>query len=645
MADIKFGAYSQAVYGEVQKADRPRSTGLTLVPINRYSGRPVPDTDVEYYGNNPKDIVERLYLNGQLANGLINNKLYENGQEVSKEQAQAAPVQNYAAIAGELASLGIRTPVGTGGKPFERDAAAEKKVVETIRANIKAGKPFAEGILGAGILGTNVQAKDLANASDAEIIAFVGGVNKEGVIGANYGINALYDPYSAGLSTEASKNLGYGTGIYGGSGPGQYVRGSRAITESDILALGKIVGNAANDPQAAANASRQLISIFENDSSWVRREQARDALSYGLPGYPGGPEVTSTAAQNAAGATGATDVAGTQKVATIPTKTYTSKDGLEFTDQMAFATYQTGLMAEARAKTEAERLAAEAEAKAAQAEFEKKFKAENAAISLTALFEKYGLGTLAPKVKELAIAGYSDDTITIQLAETPEYKQRFRANEDRRKKGLSVLSPSQYIGLEDDYRQILRAYGLKSFDNDDYVTQFISNDMSTTELTNRVATAVNRVQNADPAVLATLRSYYNIADNDLVSYVLDPEKQFPKIERQVQAAEIGAAAGIQGLTAGISVAEQLAAQGVTKAQAQKGYATIAEVLPTTEKLSDIYKGTLDEYRQLEAEQEVFNTLASAQRKRRALVEREIATFGGASGLSKTSLDQVSRGSF
>jgi len=93
------------------------------------------------------------------------------------------------------------------------------------------------------------------------------------------------------------------------------------------------------------------------------------------------------------------------------------------------------------------------------------------------------------------------------------------------------------------------------------------------------------------------------------------------------------------------VAEQLAAQGVTKAQAQKGYATIADILPTAEKLSDIYKGTLDEYRQSEAEQEIFNTLASAQRKRRALAEREIATFAGGSGLSKTALDQTARGSF
>jgi len=275
----------------------------------------------------------------------------------------------------------------------------------------------------------------------------------------------------------------------------------------------------------------------------------------------------------------------------------------------------------------------------------KKERAQNAIAVLTDRFTKYGLASLVPKIRELAIAGASEDTIALQLQETEEYKQRFRANEDRIKKGLKVLDPGDYLGLEDDYRQILRAYGLKAFDTDDYVQQFIANDISETELSNRVVTAVQRVQNADPAILATLRGYYGISDNDLVAYVLDPNQQFQKIERQVAAAEIGAAAGLQGLKAGVTVAEQLAAQGITKAQAQKGYATIADILPTAEKLSDIYGGTLDEYRQSEAEQEVFNTLASAQRIRRALAEREIATFTGASGLGKTALDKGTRGNF
>ena len=265
--------------------------------------------------------------------------------------------------------------------------------------------------------------------------------------------------------------------------------------------------------------------------------------------------------------------------------------------------------------------------------------------SMADRFNKYGLTGLANKIKELAIAGATEATITLQLQETPEYQQRFAANAERLKKGLAVLTPAEYVNVEDSYRQVLRAYGLRQFDNDAYVRQFIANDMSPTELSNRVVTAVQRVQNADPAIVNQLKQYYGIGATDMVAYVLDPQQQFQKIERQIAASEIGVAAGRQGLQAGVSVAEQLAAQGVSQAEAQKGYATIADILPTAEKLSDIYGTTLDEYRQSEGEQEVFNQLASAQRKRQKLTAREIAAFSGSSGTNKTSLTTSSVGQY
>ena len=280
---------------------------------------------------------------------------------------------------------------------------------------------------------------------------------------------------------------------------------------------------------------------------------------------------------------------------------------------------------------------------AAAAEAAKKERAENAISVLTDRFSRYGLASLVPKIRELAISGASEDTIALQLQETEEYKQRFSANQERLKKGLRVLDPGSYIGLEDRYRQILRAYGLKQFDTDSYVTQFLANDTSPEELSSRVVTAVQRVQNADPALVRTLKDFYGIGTTDMVAYVLDPTNQFPKIERQVAAAEIGTAARRQGLEAGVLVSEQLAAQGVTEAEARRGYATIADILPQAGKLSAIYTDVLDQYGQAEAEQEVFNSLASAQRKRRALTEREIASFAGQSGLGRTALGSITGG--
>lgn len=281
--------------------------------------------------------------------------------------------------------------------------------------------------------------------------------------------------------------------------------------------------------------------------------------------------------------------------------------------------------------------AAEAERVAAQRESVGKIVADR--------FAKFGLATLGAKILDLARQGYTEDTITLELQNTPEYQQRFAANAQRIKKGLSVLTPAEYLSNEDAYRQTLRAYGLTQFDNDAYVRQFIENDVSPSELSTRVSMAVQRVQNADPAIARTLKDYYGIGSTDMVAYVLDPNQQLPKIQRQIAAAEIGVAARVQGLETGVSVAEQLAAQGITQAEAQKGYATIADILPTAQKLSEIYGTTLPGYNQAEAEQEVFNTLASAQRKRKALTEREIASFSGKSGTTKASLLSTTGGQY
>jgi len=281
--------------------------------------------------------------------------------------------------------------------------------------------------------------------------------------------------------------------------------------------------------------------------------------------------------------------------------------------------------------------AAEAERVAAQRESVGKIVADR--------FAKFGLATLGAKILDLARQGYTEDTITLELQNTPEYQQRFAANAQRIKKGLSVLTPAEYLSNEDAYRQTLRAYGLTQFDNDAYVRQFIENDVSPSELSTRVSMAVQRVQNADPAIARTLKDYYGIGSADMVAYVLDPNQQLPKIQRQIAAAEIGVAARVQGLETGVSVAEQLAAQGITQAEAQKGYATIADILPTAQKLSEIYGTTLPGYNQAEAEQEVFNTLASAQRKRKALTEREIASFSGKSGTTKASLLSTTGGQY
>lgn len=301
-----------------------------------------------------------------------------------------------------------------------------------------------------------------------------------------------------------------------------------------------------------------------------------------------------------------------------------------------------------------------------QAELDEKRRTENAISTMTELFSRYGLSSLVPKMRELAISGASEATITLQLSETDEWKQRFKANEERKKKGLAVLLPGEYIGLEDKYRQILRAYGLKRFDNDDYVSQFLANDISPTELNSRVQLASQRVEAADPLVTSTLRRFYNINNTDLVAYMLNPDEELPKLERQVTAAEIGAKMLGQGIAANLTGKTFTGAEGAAFTNVQRGTigveammqagATaeeaarvskyIASVLPRAEFLSSIYGPSgYQQYGQLQAEQEGFQGLASAERARQQLIGREFAEFRGSSGISKAAFGSQSQGQF
>lgn len=375
-------------------------------------------------------------------------------------------------------------------------------------------------------------------------------------------------------------------------------------------------------PGADKPAGTPAAYIYdEKTKTWIKPPMPTGGKNYTWDDTKGWTEEVVTAGATGTGGTG-----------TGSTGTYTQADiDKAVADALA------------KAKTDAD--AAAAAAAATDAENTKNSERQSVIKTLKDRFARYGLDSLAKTIEDLAVDGATESTITLALQETDAYKTRFSANDARLKKGLKFLDPAEYLNAEDEYRQKLRDYGLKEFDNDTYVKQFLANDTSLTEISNRIVTAVQRVQNADPAIMKQLKDYYGITQDKLVAYVLDPEQQFEKIKLQVSSAEIGVEAGKQGLSSDVAISEQLAKQGITQGEAQKGYATIADILPTAEKLSAIYGGRLDAYNQSEGEQEVFNSLASAQRKRQKLSAAEIAQFSGSSGLSKTSLMDQTKGTF
>jgi hypothetical protein len=272
-------------------------------------------------------------------------------------------------------------------------------------------------------------------------------------------------------------------------------------------------------------------------------------------------------------------------------------------------------------------------------------------------FNKYGLGNLVEDIKYLLQSNVSPSQFALELRNTEAYKKRFSANQNRIKAGLRALGESEYIGLEDQYQNIMRNYGLPS----SYWTKdatgkqagfdkFLEGDVSAAELEDRIVTAQQRVINSNPEVLKTLKQFYpDITNGDILAYTLDPNNALTNIKRKVTAAEIGGAALAAGLDIGKTPeeiaasearAQMLAGYGVNKQQAMTGFQTVADIAPRGSQLAEFYNRPT--YNQMEAEKEVFNLegAAAARKKRKQLADLEQASFSGASGVGALGRDKA-----
>lgn len=270
-------------------------------------------------------------------------------------------------------------------------------------------------------------------------------------------------------------------------------------------------------------------------------------------------------------------------------------------------------------------------------------------------FKLYGLESLVPVIRSYMEQDFGVEQAKLKLRSEKAYKDRFKGNELRVAKGLNMLGEAEYLELENDYSETLRSYGLADYfgvatdassrlARQQKMADVIGSDISATEFKDRIKTVVTRVNMADTNTKTALKALYNITDDDLVKYFLNPAEGSERLKEKVTAAEISGASMIAGLgQTSLGTAEELARLGIDRAKALTGYENIAAYLPTTEKLSAIYKGEGITYNKATGEEEEFKGLASAKRKRQRLVERETSTFAGSSGTSQVSLKTKTAG--
>jgi hypothetical protein len=221
--------------------------------------------------------------------------------------------------------------------------------------------------------------------------------------------------------------------------------------------------------------------------------------------------------------------------------------------------------------------------------------------------------------------------------------------------------PKDLVPLVLGYEKLVDKYQVSGkFAQRDAIQQYLKNDVSVSELDERMNASRLRGLSADPVYLNTLKEMGYISDGaDLTSFFLDPSIGTMELESRRKTAAFATEA-VRRSNAGITLdtafaqanAARLTALGYSEAQvtslAGEGYEDIAQQLNPTIALSGIYEKTgesasaLAPVIQKELESEQFLGMASQRRKK--LAEQNIKAFQGQSGVSRFSLGSGSASS-
>jgi hypothetical protein len=251
------------------------------------------------------------------------------------------------------------------------------------------------------------------------------------------------------------------------------------------------------------------------------------------------------------------------------------------------------------------------------------------------MLQQWDLASLAPTVLQLLQDGYTTEAIPILLQDTSAYKLRFAGNEERRKAGLPVLAPGEYLSVEKSYRNIMQSAGLPRGFYDDYAdfAGFIGRDVSPIEVQRRVDAAITTSNNVDQMWADQFQDFYGVDRNHLAAYFLDPERGMDVINKAMRGTTIASAARGLGVNVNQSMAERFGAAADAD-NYQRQAAQFADFARTGGKLGQIY-GT-DYTTEMAGEQVFSNNTAFADLLRK-LANREEGEFKQGSGVGDTAL--------
>lgn len=253
---------------------------------------------------------------------------------------------------------------------------------------------------------------------------------------------------------------------------------------------------------------------------------------------------------------------------------------------------------------------------------------KNAYQRITQYLNSLGLGELGGWAADKVQAGWSAGEVYSGLREQEAYKRRFAGNAARVKAGLPELSESAYLQQEAAYRSTLRAAGLdpKLYDNPNDFAKWMGNDVSPSELADRVKVAENAVNNWDPQTKKALKDFYGIGTKQLTQWALDPKRALPQLQKMAEIAEMGGAVKDAGMgKLGGKFIEELRDSGVDKDTLRNAAVSAKEKQASYEMMTSVEGGTLRQKDMVGAE---LGLNAKAAKKFKGMASREAARFSG-----------------
>lgn len=252
---------------------------------------------------------------------------------------------------------------------------------------------------------------------------------------------------------------------------------------------------------------------------------------------------------------------------------------------------------------------------------------------VTNFLAQFGLGSLAnwawQRYAQLGGGPNALNQISVEMVEQPQFQKRFPAYKILAERG-EAMSPAEMINYEQTARQIFHAAGIPNgfYDQPDDLAKFMVNDVSASELQQRVQLASSAALTAPPDVRQQLASLYGLDQGHLTAYFLDPKKAEPLLQQTFTAAQIGAQStrtGFGQLTA--DQATHLAQIGVSDQTAAQGFGQLGQEAGLFEQ-QVTGESAIDQGTQLAAE---FDNSAAAQLRIRRRQESRLADFQGNAG--------------